>query len=93
VTKRARRPALFSPTREIRQIPFGTLYATGLRHLVSGRDVMEKNSRQSNRSGKRVVRDLPLSDAATPGVKRGFIAASQVFNALAAGLSTMAKKL
>jgi len=32
---------------------------------------MEKKSGKGNRSGKRVGRDLPLSDAATPGVKGG----------------------
>jgi len=32
---------------------------------------MEKKSGKANRSGKRVVRDLPISDAATPGVKGG----------------------
>jgi len=34
---------------------------------------MEKKSGNGNRSGKRGVRDLPLSDAATPDVKGGFL--------------------
>jgi hypothetical protein len=32
---------------------------------------MEKKSGKANRSSKRVVRDLPLSDAATPDVRGG----------------------
>jgi len=32
---------------------------------------MDKKSGKANRSGKRVVRDLPLSDAAAPDVKGG----------------------
>ena len=37
---------------------------------------MRKKNGKGNRSGKRVVGDLPLSDVATPGVKGGSIFSS-----------------
>ena len=59
---------------------------------------MDKKSGKANRSGKRVVRDLTVSDAATPGVKGGVpifnplsSAVGQVMNNFAGALLTAAK--
>ena len=56
---------------------------------------MEKKSGKGNRSGKRVVRDLPVSDAATPGVKGGFFmltsAVSEVMKNFGGALQTAAR--
>jgi hypothetical protein len=45
-----------------------------------GGDVMEKKSGNGNRSGKRVVRDLPSLNAATPDVKGAFSVLSSALN-------------
>ena len=47
---------------------------------------MEKKSGKANRSGKRVVRDLPVSDAATPGVKGG-----SIFDAIGKAIGSVVK--
>jgi len=54
---------------------------------------MEKKSGKGNRSGKRVVRDLPVSDAATPGVKGGVLgsAVSEVMKNFGGALQTAAR--
>jgi len=59
---------------------------------------MEKKSGKANRSGKRVVRDLPLSDAATPGVNGASLslstlssAVSEVMKNLGGALQTAAR--
>jgi hypothetical protein len=51
---------------------------------------MEKKSGKANRSGKRVVGDLPLSDAATPGVKGGS-SVSEVMKNFGGALQTAAR--
>jgi hypothetical protein len=73
--------------------PSGIPYATGLRHLIPGGNVMKKQSGKGNRSGKRVVRDLPPSDAATPGVKGGVLgsAISEVMKNFGGALNTAAR--
>ena len=52
---------------------------------------MDKKSGRANRSGKRVVRDLPVSDAATPGVNGGSSAISEVMKAFGGALNTAAR--
>jgi len=54
---------------------------------------MDKKSGNGKRSGKRVVRDLPLSDAATPGVKGGVLASaiSEVMKNFGGALQTAAR--
>ena len=53
---------------------------------------MEKHSGKANRSGKRVVRDLPVSDAATPSVKGGVGSAiSKVMKNFGGALQTSAR--
>jgi len=66
--------------------PSGIPYATGLRHLISREEVMEKKSGKANQSGKRIVRDLPVSDAATPGVKGG-----SIFDAIGKAIGSVVK--
>ena len=54
---------------------------------------MDKKSGKANRSGKRVVRDLPVSDAATPGVNGGALssAISEVMKNFGGALQTAAR--
>ena len=49
---------------------------------------MEEKSGKAKRSGKRVVRDLAVSDAATPDVRGG-----QIFQALSSSVSEVVKNI
>ena len=49
---------------------------------------MDKKRGNGKRSGRRVVRDLPLSDAATPGVQGGSVSLSD-FKRLSSALSIL----